>query len=84
MAFLPDHEVEDQQPLAQIQEPEFQNEPDVAIFPNPSLLEINQPINVEGDSALEAPHKESDPTSVGLPHQKRSTIQLSPEVTTAQ
>ena len=84
VAILQDQEVVNPQLLAQIQEPNTTNVTNVATFPQPSSSLNSQPIQSEGESAQEAPHKESDPTLAELPHSKRSKTYSTSEVTTAQ
>ena len=71
VSILQDHEVINSQLLSLIQEPKIAYEPDVAISPNPSSSLNSQPVNFEGESAQEAPYKESDPILADLPHPKR-------------
>ena len=70
VAILQDQEVVNPQLLAQIQEPNIIIETNVATSPQPSSSPNSQPIQIEGESAQEAPHKESDPTLAELPHSK--------------
>ena len=84
VAILQDQEVVNPQLLTQIQEPNTINVTNVATFPQPSSSLNSQTIQSEGESAQEAPHKESDPTLSGLPHSKRSKTSSTSEVTTAQ
>ena len=84
VAILQDQEVVNPQLLAQIQEPNTINVTNVATSPQPSSPLNSQPIQSEGESAQEAPHKESDPTLAELPHSKRSKTSSTSEVTTAQ
>ena len=83
MAILPDQEVVNPQLPAQIQEPNTDYVPNVATSPQPSSPLNSQPIQSEGESAQETPHKESDPTLAELPHSKRSKTSSASEVTTA-
>ena len=84
VAILQDQEVVNPQLLAQIQEPNTTNVTNVATSPQPSSSLNSQPIQSEGESAQEAPHKESDPTLAELPHSKWSKTSSTFEVTTAQ
>ena len=84
VAILQDQEVVNPQLLTQIQEPNTINVTNVATFPQPSSSLNRQTIQSEGESAQEAPHKESDPTLAELPHSKRSKTSSTSEVTTAQ
>ena len=84
VAILQDQEVVNPQLLTQIQEPNTINVTNVATFPQPSSSLNSQTIQSEGESAQEAPHKESDPTLAELPHSKRSKTSSTSEVTTAQ
>ena len=84
VAILQDQEVFNPQLLAQIQEPNTIIETTVATSPQPSSSLNSQPTHFEGESAQEAPHKESDSTLAELPHSKRSKNYSTSEVITAQ
>ncbi|KAK1388464.1 hypothetical protein POM88_016642 [Heracleum sosnowskyi] len=75
LVAIPDHEVANPQPLSKVIEPLEETNETINEPPSPPIPNIQTSVNVEGDSAIAAPHKEIHPSSAALPSSKRRRIE---------